>query len=165
MPHSIAFERAVSLGSCTRSHAAGVERSKMLAAAQEGARSPRVRTCKIFTAYVSTLWAWYIASGRVANATIRSGSSSYMLWTRVVRSDGSLSRTGGGSGAGVYVIGAMTKMLSGGGRYSCATSHTLESLMHDGGMYSGHAVPPMLSMAAAVHCVSVSTGWGRPGAL
>jgi len=36
MPHSIAFERAVSVGRCTRSHAAGVERSKMLAAAQEG---------------------------------------------------------------------------------------------------------------------------------
>ena len=135
MPHSIAFERAVSVGSCTRSHAAGVERSKMLVAAQEGARSPCGRTCKIFTAYVSTLWAWYIASGRVAKATIRCGSFSYMLWIRVVGSADSPYRTGGGPGAGVYVIGATMKMLSGGGRYSCATSHTLQSLMHDGGAF------------------------------
>ena len=64
----------------------------------------------------------------------------------------------------MYVIGGATaKMLSGGGRYSCATSHTLQSLMHDGGMYPGLAAPPMLSMAAAVHCGSVCTDWGRLG--
>ena len=92
---------------------------------QEGARSTRGRTCRIFAVYVSTLWAWKIASGRVAKATIRCGSSSYMLWIRFVRSVGSPWCSGGGPGAGVYVIGVTTKMLPGGGRYSCATSHTL----------------------------------------
>ena len=35
--------------------------------------------------------------------------------------------------------------------------------MHDGGMYSGCAVPHMLSIAAAAHCGSVCAGWGRLG--
>ena len=77
----------------------------MLVAMQEGARSPRGRTCKIFTACVSALWAWYIASGRVAKATMRCRSSKCTLRIRVVRSSGIPWQTGGGPGAGVYVTG------------------------------------------------------------
>ena len=44
---------------------------------QEGARSTRGRTCRIFAVYVSTLWAWKIASGE-------GRESDHQMWVVIV---------------------------------------------------------------------------------
>ena len=124
--------QSVPAGSCTRSHAAGVERSKMCMATKDGARSPRVRTCRILTAYVSILWAWYIASGRVAKATMRCGSSTYKFLIRVVGSAGTPRQTGGGPEAGVYVIGASAGAAAAAPSSSCMVAPPSSSSSCDG---------------------------------